>query len=113
MANKFQLRRLTARALELALDARDWPHVAACKSELHAFEMEMAAGLSVRTHLSLADNKLPDIFHIGAEGRHGPSPGLLSVKTEDEVAISPSLPDWPPHPVSGPEASPRAAIHLG
>ena len=87
-ANKFQLRRLTARALELALEARDWPQVAACKSELHAFEMEMAAGLSVRTHLSLADNELPDIFHIAAEGRHGPSPGLLSVKTEDGVTLT-------------------------
>jgi hypothetical protein len=24
---------------------------------------------------------MPDIFHLAAEGRHGPSPGLCSVKT--------------------------------
>ncbi len=59
--NKFQLRRLTARALELALGARDWPQVAACKAELHAFEVKLAAGLSVGTHLPFADNELPDI----------------------------------------------------
>jgi hypothetical protein len=43
MANKFQLRRLTARALELALEARDWPQIAACKAELHAFEEGLAS----------------------------------------------------------------------
>ena len=37
---------------------------------------------------TLADNELPDIFHIAAEGRHGPSPGLLSVKTEDGVILT-------------------------
>ena len=80
VANRFQLRRLTARALELALEARDWPQIAACKAQLHTYEVAMAAGLAIRTHTPLADNELPDIFHLAAEGRFGSSPGLRSVK---------------------------------
>jgi hypothetical protein len=67
--------------LELALEARDWPQVAACKAQLHSYEVALAAGLAVRTRIPLADDELPDIFHLAAEGRHGPSPGLCSIKT--------------------------------
>ena len=57
MANKFQLRRLTARALELALEARDWPQIAACKAELHAFEVGLASG-PLCLHLPSLENEL-------------------------------------------------------
>ncbi len=87
-ANRFQLRRLTARALELALEARDWPQVAACKAQLHAYEVATANGLVVRTRIPLADDEMPDIFHLAAEGRHGPSPGLCSVKTAAGTVLS-------------------------
>jgi hypothetical protein len=79
-ANRFQLRRLTTRALELALEALTWPHLA-CKAQLHTYEVALATGIAVRTHIPLADGELPDIFHLAAEGRHGPSPGLCSIKT--------------------------------
>jgi hypothetical protein len=90
-ANRFQLRRLTTRALELALEARDWPQVAACKAQLHTYEVALATGIAVRTHIPLADGELPDIFHLAAEGRHGPSPGLCSIKTATgDILTSPA-----------------------
>ena len=73
------------------MEARDWPQVAACKAQLHAYEVAMANGLAIRTRIPLADDEMPDIFHLAAEGRHGPSPGLSSVKTADgEVLSSPA-----------------------
>jgi hypothetical protein len=87
-ANRFQLRRFTARALELALEAGDWPQVAACKARLHDFEVAMAAGLAIRTHVPLADDELPDIYHLAAEGRHGSTPGLRTIKTADGTVLT-------------------------
>ena len=39
-------------------------------------------------HLPLVDNELPDIFHLAAEGRHGPSPGLHSVRDAGRAVLS-------------------------
>jgi hypothetical protein len=90
-ANRFQLRRLTARALELALKARIWPQVAACKAQLHTYEVALTTGIAVRTCIPLADDELPDIFHKAADGRHGLSPGLCSVKTAaGDILTSPA-----------------------
>jgi hypothetical protein len=44
-ANRFQLLRLTARALELALEARNWPQIAACKAQLHIYEVALTTGM--------------------------------------------------------------------
>ena len=89
-ANRFQLRRLTSRALELALEARNWPEVGACKSQLQEFERIAAAGLAVRTHLPLADDELASVLHLAAEGRHGPTPGLRSVRAADGTVLTSS-----------------------
>ena len=70
------------------MEARDWPQVAACKAQLHAYEVALASGIAVRTRVPLADDELPDIFHLAAEGRHGPSPGLRSVKTATGTILS-------------------------
>ncbi len=70
------------------MEARDWPQVAACKAQLHACEVALASGIAVRTRIPLADDELPDIFHMAAEGRHGPSPGLRSVKTATGTILS-------------------------
>jgi hypothetical protein len=73
------------------LEARDWPQVAACKAQLHTYEVALATGIDVRTHILLADDELPDIFHLAAEGRHGPSPGLCSIKkAAGDILTSPA-----------------------
>jgi len=48
----------------------------------------MAAGLAIRTHIPLADDELPDIYHLAAEGRHGSSPGLQTIKTADGTVLT-------------------------
>jgi hypothetical protein len=48
----------------------------------------MAAGLAIRTHIPLADDELPDIYHLAAEGRHGSSPGLHTIKTADGTVLT-------------------------
>ena len=82
------MRRFTSRALERALEARNWPRVGICKAQLLEFERIAAAGLAVRTHLPLADDELPSVLHMAAEGRYGPSPGLKSVRRADGTVLS-------------------------
>ncbi len=48
----------------------------------------MAAGPAIRTHIPLADDELPDIYHLAAEGRHGSSPGLRTIKTADGTVLT-------------------------
>ncbi len=44
----------------------------------------MAAGLAIRTHIPLADDELPDIYHLAA----GSSPGLQTIETADGTVLT-------------------------
>ena len=74
-------RRFFTRALELALEAADWTAVAACRKRLSDMDAQAAAGLAVRSGQPAAEEEVPGLFHAAAEGRHGPSPGLMAVRT--------------------------------
>ena len=74
-------RRFFTRALELALEAADWAAVASCRKKLSALDAQAAAGLAVRSGQPAADEEVPGLFHAAMEGRHGPSPGLMAVRT--------------------------------
>ena len=74
-------RRFFARALELALEGADWAAAEACREKMAAIDAKVAAGLAVRSGQPAAEGEVPGLFHAAMEGRHGPSPGLLAVKT--------------------------------
>ncbi len=86
-ARKAETRRFFTRALELAMEENDWASIEACKAKLAAFDKEAAAGAAIRTRQPVADGEVPGLFHTAMEGRHGPSPGLLAVKTADKRIV--------------------------
>ena len=76
-------RRFFVRALEVALETANWVAVAACKKKITELDALVAAGLAVRSGQPAADEEVPGLFHAAMEGRHGPSPGLTTIKTAD------------------------------
>ena len=44
-------------------------------------DAQAAAGLVVRSGQPVAEEEVPGLYHASVEGRHGPSPGLMAVRT--------------------------------
>jgi exonuclease III len=81
-------RRLVSRALELALERKDWEEVEISRNRLQEMDQEEAKGLGVRAKIPLLEGEVPNVFHLAAEARHGRSPGLEKVKTAEGAVLT-------------------------
>jgi hypothetical protein len=89
-AKRFENRRFFTRALEIALEQGDWASVGSCRSRLRDMDAWSARGAAVRSHIPLVADELAGLFHVAAEGQHGQSPGLQSVRSAaGEILMDP------------------------